>query len=318
MRWYINDLSIQGQFPSAGAFIDAFGKLLELRRLEFLRDSLYCSRDQIGQRRVHGGATVAETLRAAPSRDFRNRVLAWLNTRGPFLETDRQEAADDLFFFAGHEVTEQGLGEAARRIIAAQPAGTFSFVGGAVDFGRTPLEVQQGFDDEIVRTIPVANVWNHDELRSLAEAALPETATWAAMLDQFRQRFDRLLISPDVEAQLARETFSRNVRNNATDLLSVLQEFMENRDDDGTTTARGREIIQTYFGSWFWSESDTNKPLFESEMTFRDPADLRNTLTCYWHGVIQTPQFRIHFEWPVPIGQHHLKVVYIGPKISKR
>lgn len=53
-------------------------------------------------------------------------------------------------------------------------------------------------------------------------------------------------------------------------------------------------------------------------MTFSDPSPTGKKLFCPWHGKIKTPQFRIHFEWPRPAGQREIKVVYIGPKITKQ
>jgi hypothetical protein len=52
-------------------------------------------------------------------------------------------------------------------------------------------------------------------------------------------------------------------------------------------------------------------------MSFVDPENPAKKFFCPWHGKIQTPQFRIHFEWPIPAHQQRLKVLYIGPKITK-
>jgi hypothetical protein len=38
---------------------------------------------------------------------------------------------------------------------------------------------------------------------------------------------------------------------------------------------------------------------------------------CTWHGKVKTPQYRIHFSWPIS-AVAPLYVVYIGPKITKR
>jgi hypothetical protein len=35
------------------------------------------------------------------------------------------------------------------------------------------------------------------------------------------------------------------------------------------------------------------------------------------HGKISHRYFRLHFEWPVPSGAEQIKVLYIGPKLTK-
>jgi hypothetical protein len=96
---------------------------------------------------------------------------------------------------------------------------------------------------------------------------------------------------------------------------------MEDRQIDGEAGPRGRELYRQYFigdRARFSDESTRNKREFRAEMSFADPESEDRVLFCPWHGKIQTPQFRIHFEWPVPVGQRRLKVLYIGPKLTIR
>ena len=82
----------------------------------------------------------------------------------------------------------------------------------------------------------------------------------------------------------------------------------------------GQELWQKYCvgeRSWFSDESPNDKRYFKHELSFPDPDDNANKLDCSWHGKVKISQFRIHFQWPRPAGQAHLKVVYIGPKITK-
>ena len=153
------------------------------------------------------------------------------------------------------------------------------------------------------------------------ERAEPSPDDWPSAMAAYRARFNRLLIGADVDQLLKRETFSPSLRDSIAQLLDVLDRFIQNRLPDGSVTAAGNDLLDQFFrrqNAWFSDESDTNKRLFRKEMTFRDPADESRELTCFWHGKIQTPPFRVHFEWPVPAGQQQLKVVYIGPKISKK
>lgn len=115
MRWYLNDLSIDAQFATAIAFVDALRPVVRLReRLPSLKSRLHCSR-HFGQRVAVNGVTCREAIMLAASRDVKGVVLRWISRDGPFLEDDRQFEADDYFEFEGHDVTEQGLGEATRR-----------------------------------------------------------------------------------------------------------------------------------------------------------------------------------------------------------
>ncbi|MFN0043644.1 MAG: hypothetical protein ACKVSF_10595, partial [Alphaproteobacteria bacterium] len=96
---------------------------------------------------------------------------------------------------------------------------------------------------------------------------------------------------------------------------------MEDRHPTGAEGPNARELRQQHFvgdRARFSDESARNKVEFSAAMTFVDPDNANRRIFCPWHGKIQTPQFRIHFEWPVPVGQQLLKVLYIGPKITKQ
>lgn len=323
MRAYINELSLQGQFGSEDHFIASLREILRARASSLnLRQGLYCSRTALRDRPVFAGVSVADSLYRTADRQVRILALGWFDKFGPFMEDDRMAArGDDFFQCLGQDVTDLGLGEIARRLIRNEVAVSFSFSGGLLDFNVPRLEVLQGLEEEVIASVDVRNFSQIEELRTELDQAVPRPGSWQQLLATCRARFNCLSIGQEVDATLARETFRVTLRDGITDLLSVLHEFMENRAADGTVTERGEEILETYFrraNAWFSDESDTNKRLFRAAMTFRDPESPGDWITCFWHGKIQTPQFRVHFEWPVPVGQEHLKVVYIGPKISKR
>ena len=50
-------------------------------------------------------------------------------------------------------------------------------------------------------------------------------------------------------------------------------------------------------------------------MTFKDPEG--RELICFWHGKIKTPQYRIHFSYPIEKGAP-LYIAYIGEKLTKK
>jgi hypothetical protein len=51
-------------------------------------------------------------------------------------------------------------------------------------------------------------------------------------------------------------------------------------------------------------------------MTFPDPEGGAD-IFAHFHGKISHRFFRLHFDWPVPSTATRLKVLYIGPKLTK-
>jgi hypothetical protein len=67
----------------------------------------------------------------------------------------------------------------------------------------------------------------------------------------------------------------------------------------------------------FSGESPSNQAKFRQELTFQDPAAACRANFAHWHRKISYRFFRLHFEWPVPAEATQLKVVYLGPKLTK-
>jgi hypothetical protein len=63
-------------------------------------------------------------------------------------------------------------------------------------------------------------------------------------------------------------------------------------------------------------ESKTNKSDFKEELKFVHPKT-GEKIFCPYHGKIKTPQYRIHFQWPLPEKAQQLFIGYFGPKITK-
>lgn len=300
--------------------MSALSTLLRLRaRSQTLRDGLFCSRSFF-QRPATPDRDCHGVVAGHASREERGIILAWMTKNGPFLEDDRYEEEHDYFEFEGSDVTDQGLGEAARRIGASQLATVFSFIGGAINFERTPLSVQHGLAESPIKFLAVPNVWDSQSLLEGAQGSLPDPTSWETMVEYANLTFDRVLVSDAILTQLSGTTFYPAVSRRVIELLRILQNYMEGRRQDGTAGQRSNEIHQQFFTgerARFTDESSNNKNEFRHEMTFKDPEDQSRTIFCPWHGKIQTPQFRIHFEWPVPPNQTRLKVMYVGPKITK-
>jgi hypothetical protein len=322
MRWYMNDASLQNQFPDGATFEAVVRGLLAARgRVDFLRQNLRTART-IGERIVHAGYSVRRLVQQSPDRDFRSAVLLWLDRYGPFLEDDRQVEDDDYFEFAGADVTDSGLGEAARRGRLDQPVATFSFAGGATKFDVNPLTVDHGLPEDRLGQYAIENFWEVNQLEKSAIERGPQIESWRSLVEASRQRFPKLLIPDSVylDKRIAREPFDVVIRDHALDLLGYLNTYMEGRDQDGAEGPRSRQIIDKYFTgdrAAFSGESANNQRDFKTELTFKDPEDAERTIFAHWHGKISRRFYRMHFEWPITKDMPRLKVLYLGPKITK-
>lgn len=319
-RVFVNDLSVAG-FPDRETVRMSLNSLLNARRdAPSLSRTLYCSRDLTGVRGA-SGETLISAVQSFP-RDERLAILQWIAARGPFLEDEREPTEDDLYYYGDVDVTDQGLGEAARQKQNGNDANVVSFLhGDAPAYGGPAITIVQGLIGEPLDTVEVPNLSDLNALIAAANASVPEPMSWGELLSYCRDRYPNLLIGPHSEGVLKPLPFFPNVARRTIELLRVLDAISAASDPQtGALTAEGEALKQIHFvgkKAWFTGESDDNERDFAKEMTFPDPADASKTLQCFWHGKIKTPQFRIHFEWPAQPGAK-LKIAYIGPKISKR
>jgi hypothetical protein len=313
--WYVNDLSLSGQYLNVSEFIKSLTELMHLRQqIPLLNQKLFCSRVLHARPVTHTDnfrqAVMSEKALIRP-------VLDWLTKNGPFLDDDRESNQDDYFEYCGEDVTDQGLGEVARRKLAGKECFAVSFPN--EKFNITPLEIVQGLPQEPLATVLVENIWSFSQLKNSVHAAIPSPVNWTQMLNQAEIRYDKLTFIPGCIDALKKEPFGTYVVERAFELFGVLNEFMQCRDSDGSYTVRNNKLIAKYFSgqkAWFTDESETNKHAFRQEMSFPDPERSDEKVFCSWHGKIKTPQYRIHFEWPLK-NTIKLRVFYVGPKLTK-
>ena len=323
MEWHINDLSIAGQFADPQSFKAVLEPLLQMRsREKHLRDSLFCSRF-FHARPATTTSSIQQAVIATGDDLFKRLVLEWLGKAGPFWDDERQSNADDYFEYHGYDVTDQGLGEVSRRILVEIEASSFSFEGSPLGFTESPLSIQHGLPEEPIGTVSIPNCWELDKLKGSIDLLVPLNS-WQDLKNEISRKFDQLIISADAIDELFPTPFTRSLKNRILKLLGILNDLVIESDEDAKLSQKGKEILANHFAGacdpkqpLFKPESSTKKNNFKSELTFRDPSDVSKTIFCHWHGKIQTPQTRIHFEWPRPSGQRKIKVVYIGPKITK-
>ena len=117
MEWHLNDLSLAGQFSDPQAFRAALEPILRLRRLrDDLRRKIYCSRS-LYLRPVTPRFNLQESVFATGDPLFKRLALEWFANGGPFWDDERMANPNEYFEFGGQDVTDQGLGEAARRCL---------------------------------------------------------------------------------------------------------------------------------------------------------------------------------------------------------
>lgn len=321
MEWHINDLSLSGQYADEQAFRAALEPLLQLRRREpLLQSSLYCSRMLRGCK-VTVMYDFKDAVRATGDKNYINLVLGWIDKSGPFWDDTRQFNEDDYFEYQGTNVTDQGMGEAARRILVGNAANSFSFP--LTGFVSSPLTVQHGLSEAPIGFVEIENHWQITQIESALESCR-KFNSWLEMQEEIKRRFGQLIFSADAVDKLLPLPFSKPVMERIFHLLSLLNQLVLASDASGKLSREGEEVLKNYFAGatagktpLFKPESTDNQHNFKNDLTFRDPRDDSKDLFCHWHGKIQTPQTRIHFEWPRPRGQREIKVVYIGPKITK-
>ena len=320
MRIYLNDLSLDGQYPDTAAFRADLALVLRARATsQAVREGLHCLRNTADLR-----ATPTESFREAvqASKDptFRRIVLEWIGKRGPFAEDDRTSHPDDLFHFGRHDVTDRGLGEAARRRLAREEAIAFGFEGSPNGCDLERLDVLHGLVEDPFGSVPVPNVKGPQGLDAIERSRPRLPRSWQEMLACAEQAFPSLILGEDLGAILRPHPFDANVCERALVLLGVLEEFVASRNADGTHSDRTNELISAHFSgskAWFSDESSTNKHDFKQAMTFPDPTSSATRLFCPFHGKIKSKQYRIHFPWPIAATESKIRIVYIGPKITR-
>ena len=319
MRVFLNDLSLR-ELPSAEVLRSALLAILKARQSPRFARSFFCSR-QTGKIAALAGEPLINSVRHLP-RDLKIAFIGWLAKSGPFLEDERMASEDDLYYVLKDDVTDLGPGEAARQRQQNNDARLFSFIhtrGSPYDCPT--ICVVHGLLEQPFAEIDVPNFVSLDDAQVAIEALVKEPSNWKELLQVACDAYPNLKISDHCGLVLAPLPFYPSVSRRTLELLRVLHELVSETTESGAMTEAGMQLYQAHFVGekvWFTDEAEGNKQKFGREMTFPDPDDPKASIQCFWHGKIKTPQFRVHFEWPIPIGQKTLKVCYIGPKISKR
>ena len=316
MRAFVNELALAESCAEGGSTHTPLEALLEARqKLTVFRHALYCTRNMLNTE-VRADLTLGDIGRRL-SRDKVGVLFRWLANSGPFMDDDRLSVDDDLFHLFEFDVTNLGIGEAARRTLASDWTALLSLVHDSNSrFSDDPLRVVQGLAEEPVGAIDLPNYVCPTSLAEALSSAHPPATTWEELLNICRRQFDRLVIGDHCNRILTRQPFNPAAGRMIREQLRILQQLMTEMNDSGELSTAGVEIRNRYFvgeRAWFSSESETRKH-DATRFTFPDPIG-KGALVCFWHGKISTPVLRMHFEWPVEQPSQGLRVVYIGPHL---
>ncbi len=311
----MNDKSMDGQFHDMGSFQEAVTRVMKIRgHIRQHGHSLFCHRGM-----SHAKVTPDVVMQKAVNFlqiDERRAWLQWLTRHGPYWEDDRLHRGDDWLEVGSEIVTDSAIGEAAvccsrgltRELVSFDPSAWL----------YNPIDVNWVRDDGSIEDIRVANHWELGSVQQTLAANPQPVASWADVAACSMQRCSRLTFSEDAFAQLEGHPFAQGAADRIRVLLNTLDRLKGCFDADGSRNTEGHRLYRNHFTgdkAWFSDSSDTEKRNFEKELTFRHPENVDETLFCTWHGKVKTPQYRIHFSWPVA-ADTLLYVVYVGPKIT--
>ncbi|MBT8420172.1 MAG: hypothetical protein KJO08_04840 [Gammaproteobacteria bacterium] len=319
MEFFVNDLSMEGQFQDLPTFRDAIGHLMKMR--EVIRRfgfKLHCHRN-LGNAPVMNDLAFSKVIQKL-TRNEKHVVMQWVTREGPFWDDDRHHDSDEYMECDHHGkteiVTDSAIGEAAYRSLEENDCHLVSLTPSSWEFA--PISVIW-VPDNGKRTVDIPNHWEKETLTSVLEKASQNITSWEKLEQFSRKRFTYLTFSEASFDPLRGHPFVDSAARQIIKRLQVLDRIKNGFDEKKQRTPEGQELYQKHFTgdkAWFTDSSDEEKHKFRQELTFRHPTT-RNSLFCPWHGKVKTPQLRIHFSWPAPFDKP-VYVVYVGPKITKR
>ncbi len=314
-----NDASIEGQFGNAEAFRSSFGIVMRMREKLKSAGQVLKINKTLGQRELVAGITFQHWIFQLP-RDQKQQICIWLSREGPFWDDPAVQPSNEYLVWDGDRdgdpVTDSALAEAACRsdnggdiwLVSIHPS----------RYAVTPIVIwwEQRLGESESRKYELLNFWTLDGLEAAISQLPQQVKSWDSLLSWVAFNCPRLILSPNLKKQLGIE-FISNVANRCQILLKALNDIADSiikNDGDRfnalrSTWMEGEKARMTDAGAY-------EKAHFKADMTFRHPKT-GNDVVCFWHGKVKTPQFRIHFEWPLPSDIDQLFVGYIGPKISK-
>lgn len=321
MELFFNDLSLHRQFPTAQAFLEAFGRLMAMRAIARRQGrELYCHRMLANTEPVQGMAM--QQVIAGLGKDERGAVLSWINRNGPFWDDSglQWHSPDDYLEHKGDVVTESAVGEAAYRKLHYVECGLVSAAPSNWLFSPVEVVWRRGTESLDDKTACIENWWCAAALENGLQVAATPIRSWNDLRDTSASRFRRLTFATNCFEPLAGFPFSQGASKRFLVLLGILDQFTCAFDAAGGRTVEGQRIYQDYFtgdNALFSDSSSSEKHDFRKELRFPHPDREGESIFCPWHGKVRHMTLRLHFSWPIRKTEP-VYVVYAGPKITSR
>lgn len=321
MKWYLNELSLTGQFHSPEEFILQLKKVLSIKdKYSNFFKNFYCPRG-LPETKVSGESTFRDAVMATRDKNFVRKVVLWLDRHGPFIYPENTDP-DHQFIHEmnGEDMTGTSLAAVTEFVHFRNNAGVFSFSDSEPDFSYSPLTMDYYYND-IINNVEIENIWEEHTLEQIAQQyeqeAFSYPDSWVGFLEYITKNSPFVKFSADAIDTLNKQQFNNIICERGIFLTSILNEYVASRNADGTYSEKTNLILKDYFSgsrALFTDESTTNKDEFKSEMTFTIDGD---KVVCSWHGKISFRVFRMHFNYPIKNKDNIINVVYFGPKITK-
>ena len=315
----INDLSVRRSQENATALNHQLIEIVKLiYTVEGARNLIKCSRNMVNNTVVEKRSLIQHINETIP-RESRFQVLSWITNYGPFWDDERAVVEFDSFNYEISDVTDQGLGELGRLHYLGLNALAYSFYGSEVNFNKTPLTVTHSLEELMLGSYDIENIWSTEEVALRLKKSEAPISSWEQLLEAAKRQLLNLEFNNNPHGDLIPVPFSQGAAKRIFFLLTVLDNIAENTNEDGSLNEAAHKLIEINFHgekAAFSDESDSNKHDFRQDMTFKDVEG--SSIFAPWHGKVNTPKLRVHYEWPRPAKQNRIKILYVGAKLTKR
>lgn len=315
----INDLSIRRARENAEALNNQLVEIVKIvHTVEAAKGLIRCSRNIVNNT-VLEEKPLIQYINENVARESRFQVLSWVTNHGPFWDDERAVIDFDSFNYESSDVTDQGLGELGRLHYLGVNALAYSFRGSEIEFNKSPLRVSHSLEELVVGSYDVENIWNIEDVTELLRKTEPPISSWKELLEIARKQLLNLEFNASPHDDLMPVPFSSGAARRIYSLLKTLDKIADGTNEDGSLNDTAQKIIELHFHgdrAAFSDESESNKKHFKRDLIFKD-AD-GSDIFAPWHGKVNTPKLRVHYEWPRPLRQKKIKILYVGDKLTKK
>ena len=319
MDLLFNELSLHEQFSDIDSFRKALARLMAMRTAARRSGREVSCQSQALDSYPVRGIGLRQAIMRLVDRDKRRATLAWLDRTGPFWDVPRSHGPDEWLESEGEVVTDSAVGEAAHRKLHGIDCGLISVE--PSKWNSSPVVVAWIREAEGLENLKasVDNWFALDALEAALEDARPPIGSWGELRAEVATSFRTLVFTDNCFEPLFGVPFSKGAAERFRVLFKILDRYTQSLDQSGRRTPEAQQIYENYFmgaNALFSDSSDREKQEFRDRLTFAHPNRGRS-LFCAWHGKVRHMSLRLHFSWPLEVGEP-VYVVYAGPKITKR